>query len=170
MTLQAASALRSSRQSGRATTTTYSTPYDGLNIRRCIEHDSIVSLSHQGDANQYAYAGDSRYLPRPLMGSAKRELVQGYQGDLKNTASRCAALSYLKPFGTGRPLVLIAEISVGVWLMIAAIVICNIGSIVVLEHVFPTSDNRPRYIREIAVNVVLVVVGFVIYWLFNSVR
>lgn len=61
---------------------------------------------------------------------------------------------------------LIAELSVGAWLMIAVIVICNIGSIVVLEHVFPTSDNRPRYVREIAINVVLVVFGFVIIWLF----
>ena len=60
---------------------------------------------------------------------------------------------------------LVSQISAVAWLLIASIVILDIGSIVVLEHVFPTSDNRPRYVREVAISVLLTVFGIVIFWL-----
>ena len=60
---------------------------------------------------------------------------------------------------------LVAQISAVACLLIASIVILNIGSIVVLERVFPTWDNRPRYVREVAISVLLTVFGLVIIWL-----
>ena len=62
---------------------------------------------------------------------------------------------------------LVAQILVVAWLLIASIVILKITSIVVLEHVLPTSDNKPRYVREVAISVVLTVFGLVIIWLFK---
>ncbi len=61
---------------------------------------------------------------------------------------------------------LIADIPVGGWVILAIIVIGNIAKVVVVEHFFPTEDNRPRYVREIAIHVVGVTCLFVVVWFF----
>ena len=59
---------------------------------------------------------------------------------------------------------LIADIPVGAWVMIALIFIGNIAKIVMVEHFFPTEDNRPRYVREIVIHVVVVTCLFGVWF------
>ena len=59
---------------------------------------------------------------------------------------------------------LIADIPVVAWVMLALIFIGNIAKIVMVEHFFPTEDNRPRYVREVVIHVVAVTCLFGVWF------